>query len=87
MKSVYGKECPKHPELAGRRYVPGNGCIKCRNESSKRNNAKIKVERKARDERLAKCLELLAHEYGASFDEIWRTEVAEVLKGTEHEIQ
>lgn len=32
MKSKYGQECPKHPELAGRRYIPSNACIKCHSE-------------------------------------------------------
>jgi hypothetical protein len=38
MRSVYGKECAKHPELAGRRYLPNNNCIKCHSESMKIHN-------------------------------------------------
>ena len=40
MRSVYGKECAKHPELAGRRYLPNNNCIKCHSESMKEHNAR-----------------------------------------------
>ena len=38
MRSTYGKECAKHPELAGRRYLPNNNCIKCHSESMKVHN-------------------------------------------------
>jgi hypothetical protein len=40
MRSTYGKECAKHPELAGRRYLPNNNCIKCHSESMKEHNAR-----------------------------------------------
>lgn len=40
MRSVYGKECPKHPEMAGRRYLPNNNCIKCHSEAMKVHNAR-----------------------------------------------
>ena len=40
MRSVYGKECEKHPEMAGRRYLPNNNCIKCHSESMKVHNAR-----------------------------------------------
>lgn len=59
MRSVYGKECAKHPELAGRRYLPNNNCIGCHSERMKRDNLRRKAEQKARDERLAKCEALL----------------------------
>lgn len=42
MKSFYGTECPKHPELAGRRYLQSSNCIKCHNERSKAHHAKRK---------------------------------------------
>lgn len=38
MRSKYGQVCEKHPELAGRRYIPSNGCIKCHNENTKKNH-------------------------------------------------
>lgn len=60
MRSVYGKECEKHPELAGRRYLPNNNCIKCHSESMKAQHAKRKKAQQARDERLAKLETLLA---------------------------
>lgn len=43
MRSVYGKECPKHPELAGRRYLPNNNCIKCHSEAMKIQHARRKA--------------------------------------------
>jgi hypothetical protein len=58
MRSVYGKECAKHPELAGRRYLPSNTCIECQRELNRAGNARRKAASKARDERLAKCLAL-----------------------------
>lgn len=38
MRSKYGKVCDKHPELAGRRYIPNNNCLKCHSESMKIHN-------------------------------------------------
>lgn len=38
MRSTYGKECARHPELAGRRYLPNLACIKCHSESMKEHN-------------------------------------------------
>lgn len=35
MRSVYGKECAKHPELAGRRYLPNLACIKCHSDQNR----------------------------------------------------
>lgn len=59
MKATYGPECPKHPELKGRRYLANNACLECHNRNSRTSYAR-KVERnKARDERLAKCEALL----------------------------
>lgn len=43
MRSKYGQVCEKHPELAGRRYVPSNGCVKCHNELSRANHARRKA--------------------------------------------
>jgi hypothetical protein len=43
MKSKYGQVCAKHPELAGRRYLLSNNCIKCHNERSKANHARRKA--------------------------------------------
>lgn len=59
MRSVYGKECPNHPELLGRRYLPNNACIKCHSEWNKVAHLKRKAERAAQAERLAKCEALL----------------------------
>lgn len=42
MNSFYGGECPKHPELAGRRYAKNNNCIKCHNERGRANYARRK---------------------------------------------
>ena len=42
MKSFYGGECAKHPELAGRRYLQSSNCIKCHNERGKAAYAKRK---------------------------------------------
>jgi hypothetical protein len=39
MRSVYGKECEKHPELAGRRYLPNLACIKCHSIQNKERHA------------------------------------------------
>jgi len=39
MRSTYGKECAKHPELAGRRYLPNLACIKCHSEQNKERHA------------------------------------------------
>lgn len=57
MRSVYGKECPKHPEMAGRRYLQSNNCIKCHNERSRANHAK----RKERLEELLEAAHQLRH--------------------------
>ena len=35
MRSFYGDECAKHPEIAGRRYLPNRACIKCHSEQNK----------------------------------------------------
>ena len=35
MRSTYGKECAKHPELAGRRYLPNLACIKCHSDQNR----------------------------------------------------
>jgi hypothetical protein len=59
MRSVYGKDCPKHPELAGRRYLPNNNCIGCHSERMKRDNLRRKAERKARDDRAYEMEKLL----------------------------
>jgi len=40
MRSKYGQVCDKHPELAGRRYVPNNSCIKCHSEQNKDQHAR-----------------------------------------------
>lgn len=59
MKATYGAECPKHPELKGRRYLANNACLECHTNNSRASYAR-KMERiKARDERLAKCEALL----------------------------
>ena len=39
MRSVYGKECELHPELAGRRYLPNLACIKCHSIQNKERHA------------------------------------------------
>lgn len=59
MRSTYGLICHKHPELAGRRYLPNNACIKCHSEWNKAAHIKRKAERAAQAERLAKCEALL----------------------------
>jgi hypothetical protein len=43
MRSVYGKECEKHPELAGRRYLPNLACIKCHSIQNKDRHAARKL--------------------------------------------
>lgn len=53
MRSVYGDECPKHPELAGRRYLPNKVCIRCHNDAMKVQHTNRKAIQQARDERLA----------------------------------
>jgi hypothetical protein len=53
MRSVYGKDCAKHPEFAGRRYLPNNNCIGCHRESMKEQSQRRKADMIARDERLA----------------------------------
>jgi hypothetical protein len=35
MRAFYGEECAKHPEIAGRRYLPNRACIKCHSEQNK----------------------------------------------------
>lgn len=40
MRSKYGQVCDKHPELAGRRYIPNNNCIKCHSEQNKVQHAR-----------------------------------------------
>jgi hypothetical protein len=50
MRSKYGQVCEKHPELAGRRYIPNNNCLKCHSESMKIHN----------DRRRGYLLELIA---------------------------
>jgi hypothetical protein len=35
MRSFYGDECAKHPEIAGRRYLPNRACIKCHSAQNK----------------------------------------------------
>lgn len=52
MRSVYGKECAKHPELAGRRYLPNSNCIGCHKEEMKVRHSRIKEDRIERDKRL-----------------------------------
>lgn len=42
MRSFYGDECSKHPELAGRRYLPNRACIKCHSEQNKEQHARRK---------------------------------------------
>jgi len=44
VNSVYGSECAKHPELAGRRYALNNNCIKCHNERGRALHAKRKLQ-------------------------------------------
>lgn len=84
MRSVYGKECEKHPELAGRRYLPNNNCIKCHSESMKAQHAKRKKAQEARDERLARCLALLeSARYMISDNEL----LMDIVKELNHEIQ
>lgn len=39
MRSFYGDECAKHPEIAGRRYLPNKACIKCHSEQNKERHA------------------------------------------------
>ena len=71
VKSVYAKECPRHPELAGRRYLANHACIKCHNEDG-RNRAALKrlalkeliaaaIEVQDASPRLRKALEVLGH--------------------------
>lgn len=43
MNSFYGDECAKHPELAGRRYLPNRACIGCHSERNKADKAKRKM--------------------------------------------
>lgn len=52
MRSVYGKECAKHPELAGRRYLPNSNCIGCHKEEMKVRHGRSKENRIERDKRL-----------------------------------
>lgn len=40
MRSFYGKECPKHPEWAGRRYLPSGCCIGCQRQFNRDGNAR-----------------------------------------------
>lgn len=40
MRSFYGDECPKHPEIAGRRYLPNRACLKCHSEQNKEQHAR-----------------------------------------------
>ena len=43
MRSFYGDECAKHPEVAGRRYLPNRACIKCHSEQNKVQHAKRRI--------------------------------------------
>ena len=43
MRSFYGDECAKHPEVAGRRYLPNRACIKCHSEQNKIQHAKRRL--------------------------------------------
>lgn len=54
MRSVYGAECPKHPEVAGRRYLPNRACIKCHSIQNKERHAARKA---AIDELIAAAIE------------------------------
>jgi hypothetical protein len=40
---MYGNECEKHPELAGRRYLPNMACIKCHSEQNKEQHARRRL--------------------------------------------
>ena len=55
MRSVYGKECAKHPELAGRRYLPNLACIKCHSDQNRERHA---ARKKALNELIESALEI-----------------------------
>lgn len=97
MRSVYGKECATHPELAGRRYLPSNTCIECQRELNREGNKRRKLAQAARDQRLAKCEALLrkmlenGEWYGSATE--WDTQTvygtdikAEIIEVLNHEI-
>lgn len=43
MRSFYGEVFDKHPEIAGRRYLPNKACIKCHSEQNKISHARRKA--------------------------------------------
>lgn len=47
MKSFYGRECEKHPEWAGRRYLPSGCCIGCQRQLNRDGNARRRDQFKA----------------------------------------
>lgn len=54
MNYVFGKECDKHPEFAGKRYFPSNCCIGCQREWNRQGNARRLERLKAQASRLEK---------------------------------
>lgn len=71
MRSFYGKECPKHPEWAGRRYLPSGCCIGCQRQLNRDGNARRRDQLKEliaaamespQTIRLTKALEAMGYE-------------------------
>jgi len=46
MRSFYGKDCAKHPEWAGRRYLPSGCCVGCQRELNRAGNARRRDQMK-----------------------------------------
>lgn len=59
MRSFYGKDCPKHPELAGRRYLPNGSCVECQRKLNREGNKRRKKEADAREKQRVQMEELL----------------------------
>lgn len=59
MRSVYGKECAKHPELAGRRFLPSQSCVGCTREYNRRRGQTIRDRVKELEARVAELEALL----------------------------
>lgn len=88
MRSIYAEDCPKHPELAGRRYLPNKVCIKCHSDAMKVQHAKRKARHQAQEAQRLRALDLLRevrNAYGSyvSLDDLFKR----IEKELNHEIQ